>query len=136
MAQSEIIDKPKRRRRIGWYFLAAVVLTLIGSYAFAFWRYERQQAAIAEIVRLNGYVDIEEGGPQGLRRIVGDERMKVFDRAVYVYLAANKQITNDGLRHLSGLTGLEELYLDATDITEERAKILEETLPNCIMNWW
>jgi len=47
MAQAKIIDKPKRWRRIGWCVLAVFMLTLIGLYAFAFWRYDQQQAAIA-----------------------------------------------------------------------------------------
>ena len=46
MPQSEITNKPRRWKQIGWCSLAVFVLTLIGLYAFAFWRYEQQQAAI------------------------------------------------------------------------------------------
>ena len=43
MAEPEIINKPRRWQRIAWRSLAVFVLTLIGLYAFAFWRYEEQQ---------------------------------------------------------------------------------------------
>ena len=118
MPQPEIIDKPKRWRRIGWYSLAVAVLTLIGLYAFAFWRYEQQQAAIAEIERLGGTVEIEDGGPEWLRGMAGDERMKVFDRVVSVRLLWT-EITDDDLRHVSGLTNLQDLGLDNTQITDD-----------------
>ncbi len=154
MAQTETNNKPRRWRRIGWCSLAVFVLTLIGLYAFAFWRYERQQAAIAEIERLDGFVWTEDGGPDWLRELVGDERMTVFDRVMSVELddtqitddslnqlggltnldrlfLDNTQIRDDGLRHLSSLPNLDWLDLSDTQITDEGEKFLQKALPNC-----
>lgn len=119
MAQPEIVNKPKRWRRICWYSLAVVGLSLIGLYAFAFWRYDQQQAAIVEIERLGGWVVAEPGGPDWLRGMVGAQRMKVFDRVVVVDLKGT-EITDDSLRHLSGMTNLEWLLdLRETQITDD-----------------
>jgi len=138
MTEPEIIKKPKRLRRICWYSLAVVVLCVVGLLAYGSWRAEKQQAAIAVIERLGGTVEFEPGGPDWLRRWVGDERMKGFDRVGVVFrsevsdrdlkplsdiskLKALKfwQITDKGLRHLRGLTDLESLALNNTQITDK-----------------
>jgi hypothetical protein len=41
------------------------------------------------------------------------------------------EITDDGLEHLSGLTGLKILSLDGTQVTEDGVKRLQVSLPNC-----
>ena len=43
----------------------------------------------------------------------------------------NKQITDAGLVHLMGLTKLEGLYLNDTQVTDEGVKRLRQALPNC-----
>ena len=123
MAQPETIDKPRRWRRICWYSLAVLVLTLIGLYAFAFWHYEQRQAAIAGLEPLGGNIEIEPGGPEWFRGVLGDERMKVFDRVELVDIN-RAEITDGGMRHLSGLTSLEFLYLSGTRITDDGVRHL------------
>lgn len=108
----------------------------------------RQQAAIREIERLGGRIKIELGGPEWMRKRVGDGHMKYFDHVVRVeltvqsandstlnYVAAltdvkvlrlgNSRITDDGLVNLRGLHYLEELWLGNTRVTDAGLAHLE-----------
>ena len=60
MTEPEIIKNPKRLWRICWSSLAVVVLTFIGLWSIAFWRYEKQQAAIDKIERVGGRAGVEK----------------------------------------------------------------------------
>jgi hypothetical protein len=40
------------------------------------------------------------------------------------------QVTDAGLKQLSGLTKLRTLYLDATDVTDAGARDLQQAVPN------
>ena len=43
----------------------------------------------------------------------------------------HSQVTDAGLTHLEGLTSLRILHLEATRVSDEAVRILQEALPNC-----
>lgn len=43
----------------------------------------------------------------------------------------NTQISDDGLKHLSGLKNCESLWLRYAQVTEEGVKELQKALPDC-----
>src|SRR5262249_40188321 len=74
----------------GW-FLAAIVLLVIATVALPIWLpYYRERQAIQKIESWGGNVAATETfGPEWLQNFVGEDRMeklKVFDRAVFVIL--------------------------------------------------
>jgi len=138
-------------------FCACAVLALVVGALWillSIWLpYDREQPIIRNIERLerngkwvpggNRGHELTRGGPDWLRRLVGYERMKVFDRVNAVHLdgstigdsdlddlklkelASLKLLSlNDtgvgdaGLAHLSGLTSLRILHLNKTQITD------------------
>jgi len=101
----------------------------------------RQRTAIAEIEKLGGVVSLQNGGPDWLRRIVGNETMRFFDGVYLVNLSktlatdpdleslqamseverlnlANVPVTDSGLACLKGLTDLAALDLSGTNVTD------------------
>ena len=135
MSKPKLIKQPKRLRRICWCSLAVVVLTFIGLWSIAFWRYEKQQAAIAEIERLGGSVYFEPSGPDWLRGVfhsssvsfgtesqITDVSLRHLKDLINVerLVLFNMQITDEGLNHLSGLKNLEFAWLDTHSTEEDR----------------
>ena len=70
----------------------------------------RQQTAIAEIERLGGVVSLRNGGPDWLRRIVGNKSMRFFD-GVYLVNLRDTQATDSDLENLHAMTEIERLNL-------------------------
>jgi internalin A len=112
-----------------------IVSTIIGLSQY------RQQTAIAEIERLGGVVSLQNGGPDWLRRIVGNKIMRFFDGVYLINLRetratdsdlailqamieierlnlANLPVTDTGLAQLKGLTHLAALDLSGTKVTD------------------
>ncbi len=144
--------KPLRTR---WKIALGVVVLFAAVGWLAADRQSKRHRAIQEIERVGGVVIREETGPKWLRRWG-----IVFDRVVMVTLAGTK-ISDDGLKHLnlSNLTNLQRLWLDGTEIsdeglknlgglknleqlslvdtnvTEDGVKMLQESLPNCQIEW-
>jgi len=140
--------KPPRRKR--WIplslrlFAAILVVLLIGSLLSVWLPYHREQQIAETIKSWGGIVDQETSGPEWLRRLVGDDRMKkckVFDRVVVVLLEGptvtdpdiaqlsrmtnlnrvslhGTALTDAGLIHLSGMRKLEELSISYTAVTD------------------
>jgi hypothetical protein len=53
-----------------------------------------------------------------------------------VWLALDgTDITDDGLKHLSSLTNLQRLSLCGTQVTDDGGMMLQESLPNCIIEY-
>lgn len=89
-------------------------LTIVGLAVVA---HNRQAAAIAEIERLGGRVVSSQSGPDWLRRLVGDEAMRAFDRATLVNLSETAVEDHD-LMILRRLRGIERLNLRGTAIAD------------------
>ena len=114
--------KPSRKRwRIA--LVAAVLFAAVG-WMVTFPAYERHRA-IQEIERVGGYAERTTVGPKWLSQW-GFE----IGRVVQVELDGTA-ITDDGLKHFSGLTNLEYLMLGGTRVTDDGVKMLRESLPNC-----
>jgi Leucine-rich repeat (LRR) protein len=121
--------------------LAVLVLSAIAVGSRIRLSQHRQQTAIAEIEKLGGVVSLKNGGPDWLRRIVGNETMRCFDGVYLVNLSetqaadsdlenlqamteverlnlANVPVTDSGLVHLQDLTDLAALDLSRTKVTD------------------
>jgi len=120
-----------------WILLAALLLLLIAAGLGIAIPHYRQQTALREIERLNGSVSMLGGGPDWLRRWIGDDRMRPFDKVSAVDLARSK-VTDGDLIWLAQLRGLRRLNLwtarisDAglvhlRDLTELRRLDLDDT---------
>src|SRR5258708_823101 len=124
-----------------WIGLAAVVLVVVAVGLRTGVPIYRQQVALREIERLGGRAYTEKGGPDWLRRLIGDERMAPFDEVYRVNLEGTEfgdgdvsklvclsrlrdllvrrtQITDDGLASISRLSQLWRLDLTATRVTD------------------
>lgn len=101
----------------GWGLLATVVLVVVGTALRFGIPIYRQHQVIREVEVLGGWVSTVKGGPDCLRRQVGDDWMKVFDDVNGIHLD-HVQVTDTELAHLYGLTNLEQLELDYTQITD------------------
>lgn len=100
-----------------------------------------QYRAIAHLEGLGGRVIVRDGGPEWVRRCLGDNVMRAFGRVVYVAVVGCKEgdeaarqiarlsgvsivtlegshITNDGVRYLAQLEHVKELDLAHTDVSD------------------
>src|SRR5262245_60610782 len=75
--------------------------------------YHREQEVIAEIKGWGGFAAVSNGGPAWLRRLVGDEPMRFFDRVSAVYLKGSAFGDAD-LSHLEWFAHLEHLHAPST----------------------
>jgi internalin A len=116
-------SKPEPRRistrlpRPLWIGVAAAVLVVVAvGLQFGVPIY-RQQAAILEVERFGGTIEMVPRGPEWLRDHLSDERMKWFDDVVYVHLE-NTDATDATLLSVSWLPSLQVLMLDGTRVTD------------------
>ena len=93
-----------------------LLLTMIVSTKIGLSQY-RQQTAIAEIERLGGVVSLQNGGPDWLRRIVGNKTMRFFD-GVYLVNLRETQATDSDLATLQAMTEIERLNLASVPVTD------------------
>ena len=137
------------RRRIA----IAVVVFIVGVGWFVAYPAYQRHRAIQEIERVGGRVDRKQTGPQWLRkwgigfgRVTGvhlnetertDDGLKHLGSLTTLteLSLSGTQITDNGLKHLSGLASLVILSLDATQVTDDGVKMLQESLPNCDIEW-
>jgi hypothetical protein len=132
---------PIRPPRLLWIGLGTSVLVVVAIGLGATTPIYRQHLAIREIKRLGGTVVTRPTGPQWLRDRVSKERMQLFDDVVGVHFGGtnatdttlslvggltrlerlfldNTQVSDAGLAHLKGLTRLQLLSLDGTQVTD------------------
>jgi Leucine-rich repeat (LRR) protein len=103
----------------GWFLVATVALVAIAVGLHLGMPIWRQRAAIREIRRLGGRVTMHSGGPERVRRWIGDENMQVFDEVHSVNLR-ELAITDADLSNLTPLPSVMRLDLAWTLNTESR----------------
>jgi uncharacterized membrane protein len=115
----------------------------------------REQEAAAAIEELGGAVGWSEpSGPVWLQSMLGDgfftnvvqvyvqcdgtdvilEKVKEFPQLQILNVGSymsERRITDTGLEHLRGMTQLQELSLECTEVTDAGVKKLQQALPNC-----
>jgi hypothetical protein len=158
-----MIDSPHSRYRLphwGWFLLATVVLVIAGVSHSVWMSYHREQQVIQMIEGWGGSVatdfdgETETVGPEWLRRLVGQDRMKrfkVFARVsvvdleptavtdaeimylnelgnLNVLLLSGTPVTDAGVVHLRGLANLRELNLYGTAVTDSTLARLSKLL--------
>ena len=128
-----------------WIAIAVglLVVIVLGLHVPVLLRYRYERKAAAEAALLGGGVDTERHAPLWPMSMLADRwdpYERLFDRAVVVGLDAtatdadvallaglteleglfleNTQVTDAGLAHVAGLTTLEWLYLDDTQVTD------------------
>jgi hypothetical protein len=103
----------------GWFLLGTVAF-VIAEIGLSIWlRYRREQQVIQKIKSWGGRVVVETGGPDWLRSLAGEDRIKrtkVFTRINSVALQ-NARIADSEIAHLSGLRNVRCLYLSSTGLT-------------------
>src|SRR6266852_4159880 len=99
----------------GWFLLATVVV-VVASLGLSLWLpYHREQHIVEKISSWGGRAYTVAGGPIWLRRILGDNCMKVFDRVDNVILQETG-VTDADVAHLAVLTSLVQLDLNGTQV--------------------
>lgn len=113
--------------RIKWLLIALSVFVAVGAFLLVWVPYQRQVRVIEEIEAMgvpNTWIKLEPVGPEWLRELVGDERMKGFDGIDAVVLLAGAPIDDAWLKRLGHLPSLQELYLSRTQISDDGLKHL------------
>ena len=107
-----------------WFLLVTIVLA-VGFVGVSVWLpYHREQQAGQAIKSWGGHIETAPSGPNWLRVLVGDRRMReaaIFDRIVSIRLfdpaIGDVEIENLS-RKMRGLTALKELYLNNTSVSD------------------
>ncbi|MBS0267207.1 MAG: hypothetical protein JSS02_35105 [Planctomycetes bacterium] len=119
-------DQPPRARRRRLVsvriFLGLLALFAIGS-GWVVLRGYRQRATIQAIEKLGGYVIQDHIQHPWLRRLIGKDRMQMFDKVIFVDLSV-PALTDTDLQHLRGLPALEILDLGGTQVTDAGLRYL------------
>ncbi|MFN0053948.1 MAG: hypothetical protein ACKV0T_17355 [Planctomycetales bacterium] len=100
-----------------WIFLGTVAFVVMAIAVRIGLPIYRQRVAIREFERLGGFVELQNGGPVWLRRVVGDRWMTPFQEVVHVGLGGS-QVTDSNLIHLEQMPNLEWLVLTDTQISD------------------
>jgi len=118
MATSDATSPELRRFSIGlprplWIGSAAAVLFSVGIALQIGLPIYRQEAAIRAIDRMYGIVGTEQRGPDWLRSLVGDERMRIFDVVESIEIAPTLDSENIDaeLANIAPLSSVRKLSL-------------------------
>src|SRR5260221_11810218 len=116
---------PKVRRRVPISlrgYVAILGLIVLGSLSGLGLRSCRHDAAIHEIVRLGGFFKTRPAGPAWIRQFPGGQS-QAFEDVPYINLEKT-QITDDDMATIARLTGVEELQLGNTKLSDRaRARL-------------
>ena len=79
--------------RIKWLLIAGSVFVAFAALLLVWIPYQRQMRLIEEIEAMGGRVSTEEVGPEWLRELVGENRMRGF-APIHVLLLENTSIND------------------------------------------
>ena len=114
---TDAAESGSRKVSSAWMVILCIVLAMAVAGLSIGVPYYRTRRAVHEIEAVGGWVAIEHGGADWLRRLVSDEPMQVFDWISRVSFYETG-VTDAVLAHLHGLTKLESLSLNGTGITD------------------
>ena len=126
------MSEPKSRRipHPIWFGTLAVLMVVLAVFLSVWLPYHREQVAVRELERMGGVVYTYWSGPEWIafgpdwmHEIVNAGWLSWFDR-VNGFVFTHSAITDEGLKHLSGLSDIDTLYLDNTQISDEGLKHL------------
>jgi hypothetical protein len=103
-------------KRVCLVLAVLLLLTMTVSTKIGLSQY-RKQTTIAEIERLGGVVSLQDGGPDWLRRIVGNKTMRFFE-GVYLVNLRETQATDSDLAKLQAMTEIERLNLASASVSD------------------
>lgn len=116
-------ESPRSRFRLshwGWFLLATIIL-VVGFVGLSVWLpWHREQQVIQQIEGWGGRVETETGGPEWVRKVLGNDQLtesEVFER-VFGVIAHGTTITDADIAHLSRLPNLRRIYLSYTAVTD------------------
>jgi hypothetical protein len=112
-----------RLPRPSWIFSVSAVIALLAIGLRVGLPMYRELAAKAALMKFDGDVETENGGPDWLRRWIGDRRMEPFDHVTSVNLQSRAVTDSD----LTPLHDLPQLWLLGLD---EDADVTDATLEN------
>lgn len=144
LPKSGSADAPKQRQLPKWVILVTVLALVLAVCLPTVVRYHSRMALIRKVEQSGGEVLVARSRSKWLREIVGDEWLRGFGDVISVdayrsplseddvkqiagmpslrWLAVGPSITDDGLRHVSGLSNLETLVLGGSGITDDGLK--------------
>lgn len=112
-----------RSRRLWRWLVGILVLLMIAPLAVIGYRYQQQMDLIERINQSRGLIELEPRGFAWLRNLVGDRRMRGFDRIVFVN-TLNQPATDD--MQLLARHPIRGLILSRADLNEAEARYLGE----------
>ena len=96
--------------------LAGILIVVASGLYFGIPVY-RKQMAIWNIERVGWVVDMTKAGPDWLRSVLGDERMKLFGNGQCVSLCDGRP-ADLGMPHLAGIPHLQMLNLSRSQVSD------------------
>jgi hypothetical protein len=130
MATAEVIppdrttDKPPRPRRWIPVSLRVFLVILAGLGVAGTWRCVhgyRQLLTVREVERVGGFIHAKQAGPEWLRGLLGDDRIRMFDKVdeIAFFRRHSNHANDDTLRQIGRLGSLKELHLSDTGVTDQ-----------------
>lgn len=154
-------DPAKRRFRlpsVRVLVVATLLLALATVSVTVMVPYRRQMKLIERIEGIGGqgHIDTVPVGPEWLRKLLGEERMRGFEVITVVIINGpvasdetleqmealtdltklyliNAEVTDDGLRHLAGMQKLRLLQIQSPQVTQSAIEELRKRLPMCLI---
>lgn len=113
----------------GWSAIAVFVLVIVwfgAEFFVSVWTpYQQEQQIIKKAETFGVRFLTEKGGPEWLRRVVGDKPMRVFDRVNDAF-SPHSFIPEDCLADLSRLENLKSLDLSGSRLSDDVIATLRE----------
>ncbi len=108
---------PSGRHRSAWFLVVTLFLLVVAVALRLGLPLYRKNSAIREFRRMGGSVQTVPGGPEWLRRRIGDDRMRFFDEVVFVHLGGTAA-TDADISAVAEMSKLKKLNLRGTRVSD------------------